>query len=186
MPVLHIVPVAVFPNLQPTASRDAGGMPGRCPPPSPRLAGCLRELRRATREAGLESSFDVTLEVTHHGPWLETPASETPVRFVPRATALCAMFIRGAVPFPYNPSYYAMHAEGSFSLYIAASTRGGGAGTGSSPYETTGQVSLIFNFVGCVERLRSREKCFESRQLTTRYSWCGYNAFEFPNGGQLA
>lgn len=64
-------------GLQPSSSRDAGGKPGHCPPPSPRLAGCLRELRRATREAGLESSFDVTLEVTHHGPWLETPASET-------------------------------------------------------------------------------------------------------------
>lgn len=61
---------------QPSSSNNAGGKAGRCPPPSPRLAGCLRELRRATREAGLESSFDVTLEVTHHGPWLETPASE--------------------------------------------------------------------------------------------------------------
>ncbi|CAN0136066.1 unnamed protein product, partial [Laminaria digitata] len=61
---------------QPSSTNAAGGRPGRCPPPSPRLAGCLRELGRATREAGLESSFDVTLEVTHHGPWLETPASE--------------------------------------------------------------------------------------------------------------
>lgn len=61
---------------QPLSATAAGGMAGRCPPPSPRLAGCLRELGRATREAGLESSFDVTLEVTHHGPWLETPASK--------------------------------------------------------------------------------------------------------------
>lgn len=61
---------------QPSSTNAAGGRPGQCPPPSPRLAGCLRELGHATREAGLESSFDVTLEVTHHGPWLETPASE--------------------------------------------------------------------------------------------------------------
>eukprot|EP00752_Nemacystus_decipiens_P001496 g1470.t1 len=71
VPALCVHPIGV-PN--PSSSTAAGGKAGRCPPPSPRLAGCLREVGRATREAGLESSFDVTLEVTHHGPWLETPA----------------------------------------------------------------------------------------------------------------
>ncbi|CAB1117388.1 unnamed protein product [Ectocarpus sp. CCAP 1310/34] len=71
VPALCVHPIGV-PN--PSSSKEAGGKPGRCPPPSPRLAGCLRELCRAAREAGLDSSFDTTLEVTHHGPWLETPA----------------------------------------------------------------------------------------------------------------
>ncbi|CAN0015525.1 unnamed protein product [Ectocarpus fasciculatus] len=71
VPALCVHPIGV-PN--PSSSKEAGGKPGRCPPPSPRLAGCLRELGHAAREAGLDSSFDTTLEVTHHGPWLETPA----------------------------------------------------------------------------------------------------------------
>lgn len=69
----RLLPRAV---AQPTSSSEHGGRPGGCPPPSPRLACCLRQLRRATREAGLEDAFDVTFGITYHGPWLQTPASE--------------------------------------------------------------------------------------------------------------
>ncbi|CAM9351897.1 unnamed protein product [Discosporangium mesarthrocarpum] len=70
-PALCVHPIGL---PDPSSSTQWGGRPGKCPPPSPRLAGCLREIRRACGEAGLNETFDVTLEVTHHGPWLQTPA----------------------------------------------------------------------------------------------------------------
>eukprot|EP00441_Pelagodinium_beii_P030110 CAMPEP_0197713288 /NCGR_PEP_ID=MMETSP1338-20131121/130384_1 /TAXON_ID=43686 ORGANISM="Pelagodinium beii, Strain RCC1491" /NCGR_SAMPLE_ID=MMETSP1338 /ASSEMBLY_ACC=CAM_ASM_000754 /LENGTH=352 /DNA_ID=CAMNT_0043297227 /DNA_START=192 /DNA_END=1250 /DNA_ORIENTATION=+ len=52
-----------------------GGVAGRLPPPSPRLASLLRSLRsvHGGQAASLED-FDVTFEATHHGPWLKSPA----------------------------------------------------------------------------------------------------------------
>lgn len=59
------------PDLEPF-----GGLAGRFPPPSPRLASLFRSLTRAHGRpefAGL-ADFDVTFEATHHGPFLRTPA----------------------------------------------------------------------------------------------------------------
>lgn len=48
---------------------EHGGIPGKCVPPSPRMAPLFRLLWSAVREAGLSEEFEVTLEATHHGPW---------------------------------------------------------------------------------------------------------------------
>ena len=48
-----------------------GGRSGDCPPPNPRLASWWRELNRIG--SGFED-FDLSLETTHHGPWIETPS----------------------------------------------------------------------------------------------------------------
>ena len=50
---------------------DFGGRPGDCPPPNPRLAAWWRELNSLELEF---DDFDLTLETTHHGPWIETPS----------------------------------------------------------------------------------------------------------------
>ena len=50
-----------------------GGVPGRCVPPSPRMAPLFRTLYHQVQEAGLADSFEVTLEATHHGPWHTHP-----------------------------------------------------------------------------------------------------------------
>jgi D-aminoacyl-tRNA deacylase len=51
-----------------------GGKPGRCPPPSPRIAPLFRRLAAAAARSPLAGDFDVTLEVSHHGPWVSTPS----------------------------------------------------------------------------------------------------------------
>ena len=50
---------------------DYGGRAGDCPPPNPRIAAWWRELNRVG--SGMED-FDLSLETTHHGPWIETPS----------------------------------------------------------------------------------------------------------------
>jgi D-aminoacyl-tRNA deacylase len=50
---------------------DFGGRPGDCPPPNPRLAAWWRELNSLELEF---DDFDLSLETTHHGPWIETPS----------------------------------------------------------------------------------------------------------------
>ena len=50
---------------------DFGGKAGDCPPPNPRLAAWWRELNSVGE--GFEG-FDLSLETTHHGPWIETPS----------------------------------------------------------------------------------------------------------------
>jgi len=50
---------------------DFGGRPGDCPPPNPRLAAWWRELNSLELEF---DEFDLSLETTHHGPWIETPS----------------------------------------------------------------------------------------------------------------
>lgn len=57
--------------------RDAttsGGFPGRCAPPSPYIAPLYRSILAETKRHGLDSLFQVTLEATHHGPFVEVPA----------------------------------------------------------------------------------------------------------------
>lgn len=50
-----------------------GGKPGRAPPPSTRLGPWFRELLAIENES-IREKFEISLEVTHHGPWLETPS----------------------------------------------------------------------------------------------------------------
>ena len=50
---------------------EYGGRPADCPPPNPRLAAWWRELNRVGADF---NGFDLTLETTHHGPWIETPS----------------------------------------------------------------------------------------------------------------
>ena len=51
-----------------------GGVPGRCVSPSPRMAPLFRQLYKAVQKAGLAEAFEVTMEATHHGPWLAHPS----------------------------------------------------------------------------------------------------------------
>ncbi len=50
---------------------EYGGKAADCPPPNPRLASWWRELNRVG--TGMDE-FDLSLETTHHGPWIETPS----------------------------------------------------------------------------------------------------------------
>ena len=49
-----------------------GGKAQSCPPPSSRIAAWWRELQNTTPES-ICDKFDLSLEVTHHGPWLSVP-----------------------------------------------------------------------------------------------------------------
>ena len=48
-----------------------GGKSADCPPPNPRLGPWWRELNKVANDF---AGFDLSLETTHHGPWLETPS----------------------------------------------------------------------------------------------------------------
>jgi D-aminoacyl-tRNA deacylase len=50
---------------------EYGGKAADCPPPNPRIAAWWRELNRVANDL---SEFDLSLETTHHGPWIETPS----------------------------------------------------------------------------------------------------------------
>ncbi len=50
---------------------EYGGKSGDCPPPNPRLAAWWRELNSLELDF---DDFDLSLETTHHGPWIETPS----------------------------------------------------------------------------------------------------------------
>ena len=51
-----------------------GGKSGFAPPPSTRLASWWKMLQNYVDGTDLANQFELTLEVTHHGPWLEVPA----------------------------------------------------------------------------------------------------------------
>lgn len=63
----HIGTMQVPPNETPAY----GGKAGDCPPPNPRLAPWWRELNSVASDF---EDFDLSLETTHHGPWMETPS----------------------------------------------------------------------------------------------------------------
>jgi D-aminoacyl-tRNA deacylase len=58
-------------QIPPNEIPDYGGRAGDCPPPNPRIAAWWRELNRVASEL---DEFDLSLETTHHGPWIETPS----------------------------------------------------------------------------------------------------------------
>ena len=51
----------------------SGGQPGKCSPPSKRIAALYRTLYKETKRRGLDSKYQLTLEATHHGPYVSKP-----------------------------------------------------------------------------------------------------------------
>ena len=50
---------------------EYGGRAADCPPPNPRLAAWWREMNRVASDM---ADFYLSLDTTHHGPWIETPS----------------------------------------------------------------------------------------------------------------
>ena len=72
-PCLTVHPIGV-PHLDPQETPPYGGQAGEAPPPSPRLALFWRALQRHADDERIPE-FEVSLEVTHHGPWQHGPAA---------------------------------------------------------------------------------------------------------------
>ncbi|MEE3038420.1 MAG: D-aminoacyl-tRNA deacylase [Candidatus Thermoplasmatota archaeon] len=72
-PSLTLHPIGV-PHLDINAVPKFGGKSGFAPPPSTRLASWWKMLQNYVDGTELANQFELTLEVTHHGPWLEVPA----------------------------------------------------------------------------------------------------------------
>mmetsp|Transcript_38722 Transcript_38722/g.51027 ORF Transcript_38722/g.51027 Transcript_38722/m.51027 type:complete len:386 (-) Transcript_38722:147-1304(-) len=70
-PSLTVHPIG---NPLKSAEPRYGGKQGVCCPPSSGIAPIFRELCARTKSSPLEGIFDVSLEATHHGPYLETPS----------------------------------------------------------------------------------------------------------------
>ena len=69
---LTLHPIGVM-QLDPSATAPFGGKAGDAPPPSPRLGPWWRSLLQRSENMDLGEVFDISLEVTHHGPWLDAP-----------------------------------------------------------------------------------------------------------------
>jgi len=65
---LHPIGTMQVPHDQ---TPDYGGKSADCPPPNPRIAAWWRELNHLGKDL---EEFDLSLETTHHGPWIETPS----------------------------------------------------------------------------------------------------------------
>ncbi|MBK71384.1 MAG: hypothetical protein CMB43_03030 [Euryarchaeota archaeon] len=72
-PSLTLHPIGV-PQLAKDEQPKFGGRAGFSPPPSTRLASWWKMLHSHTKDATVSKKFELTLEVTHHGPWLDVPA----------------------------------------------------------------------------------------------------------------
>lgn len=72
-PCLTVHPVGV-PHLAPDETPPYGGRSGTAPPPSPRLAKIWRGLLHHADDPRIPE-FEVSLEVTHHGPSQKAPAA---------------------------------------------------------------------------------------------------------------
>lgn len=71
-PSLTLHPIGIT-HLDADVIPPYGGKSGDAPPPSPRLSSWWKELLLVTEKAELGQEFDVSLEVTHHGPWVTVP-----------------------------------------------------------------------------------------------------------------
>ena len=72
-PSLTLHPIGV-PHLMNNEQPKFGGKSGYAPPPSTRLSSWWKMLQNYVKGTDLADQFELTLEVTHHGPWLEVPA----------------------------------------------------------------------------------------------------------------
>lgn len=53
---------------------NSGGIPFKCSPPSTRISSILRSLVQETKRREGSNRYQVTLEATHHGPYVQLPA----------------------------------------------------------------------------------------------------------------
>ena len=72
-PSLTLHPIGV-PHLLKDEHPKFGGKSGYAAPPSTRLSSWWKMLQNYVEGTELANQFELTLEVTHHGPWLEVPA----------------------------------------------------------------------------------------------------------------
>ena len=72
-PSLTLHPIGV-PHLLKDEHPKFGGKSGYAAPPSTRLSSWWKMLQNYVEGTDLANQFELTLEVTHHGPWLEVPA----------------------------------------------------------------------------------------------------------------
>lgn len=72
---LTVHPIGIPGVLEGTENAiKSGGIPGKCSPPSPHIAALYRLILAETKEQGIDNMFQVTLEATHHGPYVSIPA----------------------------------------------------------------------------------------------------------------
>ena len=74
LPSLTLHAIGVLGSEPLGEAAEFGGINGRAVPPSPRFASLFRRLNRIAKSHGLTDEFDITLETTHHGPFLITPS----------------------------------------------------------------------------------------------------------------
>ena len=73
-PALTLHAIGVPGELPHGERGQAGGVKGLAVPPSPRFADLFRTMKRLAGDFHLDEAYDITLEATHHGPLLESPA----------------------------------------------------------------------------------------------------------------
>jgi D-aminoacyl-tRNA deacylase len=56
-----------------TDAADYGGIPGKCSPPNRRIGSLYRSILAETKRLGMSDKFEITLEATHHGPYVTVP-----------------------------------------------------------------------------------------------------------------
>ena len=100
-PSLTLHPIGVM-QLDTDEEPPYGGKAGDAPPPSPRLASWWKELIHVASSTDFGLEFDTSLEVTHHGPWLEVPSlfievgsTDATWGHVPAAECLAGIIHRG-------------------------------------------------------------------------------------------
>jgi D-aminoacyl-tRNA deacylase len=65
-----------LPGQEPSGEMgEFGGHKGQLVPPSPRFASLFRCLCQISEVMGIDSEFDITIETTHHGPFLSKPTA---------------------------------------------------------------------------------------------------------------
>jgi len=60
-------------SLKENADYGSGGVAGMCSPPSRRIASLYRAINALVKAKGMDSTFQTTLEATHHGPQVDIP-----------------------------------------------------------------------------------------------------------------
>uniref|UniRef100_A0A3B6AVX2 Uncharacterized protein n=1 Tax=Triticum aestivum TaxID=4565 RepID=A0A3B6AVX2_WHEAT len=66
-PALTVHPIGV-PHLREDETPPQGGRPGWAAVPNPRIGPWFRLMQKVAADQGLVPEFEITLEVTHHGP----------------------------------------------------------------------------------------------------------------------
>lgn len=72
-PSLTIHPIGT-PHVSDESDLEYGGAVHFCPPPNPRISSWFHLLKNKSTDNELVSGFDISLEVTHHGPIINCPS----------------------------------------------------------------------------------------------------------------